>query len=796
MALMRALPLMVLIFLANPIFANGEFGFSVITIDETCNLDNGEIFITITGDTTGVEFSLDGIDYFRTTHFENLPSGDYLVFARSPNCVAPVEPAQIARAPLPTVSIVSECLQGFNLVSITPMVEGGITPFTYSWEGPNSNGSTSEILNMVEPGEYSLTITDRLGCTFSDTLLVDQCCALELECDLDAPVVSCENTFPEVNPVLLDPNSDNELLTMALSDLGITINSGQCGGLNVSVVESEDLPTNCNNDTLYVNREYIISDSGSDHSCLQRLKVANALPIGIDAEAASITVSCDDDIQAAFDNWIASHGGMEFTACSPDSVSLSTIPDMPLLNDGCNEMTEVTFMVVDQCGNSLASIGQFFTSDDESPQINCPENLELLAEDPELEETIAAWRNSVTAIDNCSQPNSFDDFSASLANPCELNEIVVQFVAMDNCENISDCTRTINVISETDNLQCPTELVINCGDAEIDARIISWLSEANSSIGNTISNDFVGLSSDIGCDEPTEVNFSTDTFCDGLLSCLSTIRIIDEQRPEIYCPQILSVTLGEDDLSQRLDTWLLSAEAQDCNTTTISNDFNLLAEDFECSDELPVAFTAVDACGLTNSCTSMIFVENNSDISIICPEPITVICSDPELALIIESHANNISVQSTSDYEISHVMSNTPEEISCENVLTLELETIAIDVCNSEASCFTAIDILPDPQIYIPNVFTPDNDGLNDWFTVYSNESVYVVSSLRIYDRWGSLVFEAFDFPTNEDQEGWDGRIRNIVAADNVFTYHAMIIDSAGNQISRAGTVQILKKSR
>ncbi len=787
---------MALVLVANNIAASSDFSFSATTIDETCDLDNGQIIISAVGDTSGVMFSIDnGITFFRITHFRNLPSGDYLVIGRTANCQPPVQSVQIARAPLPTVSIESNCIDGFNLVTITPTVEGGIRPFTFDWEGPNSN-SMSEILNMVSPGVYRLTITDRLGCTFSDTLNVEQCCALDLECELDAPVVSCENTFSEVDPVLLDPNSENELLTMALSDIGITINSGQCGGLTVSVLESEDIPTNCNNDTLYINREYIISDSGSEQTCFQTLKVANALPIGIDEEAGSITVSCDEDIQIAFDNWISSHGGMEFTACSPDSVAYSTIPDVPLLNVGCNEMTEVTFVVVDQCGNSLSSIGQFFTIDAESPELDCPDNLELAAEDPELEQTITTWRNSASVIDNCSQPDISDNFMASLANPCDLDEIIVQFVAIDDCDNISDCTTNIRVVSENDNLQCPSELVVNCGDTDIEERIAIWLVDANSSLGNAITNDFDGLASEVGCDELTEVIFSTDTFCDGQLSCQSTIRIIDEQRPDINCPPTLMVTLGENDLSQRLDAWLVSAEAQDCNSVSISNDFTLLADDFECSDQLPVSFTALDACGLTNSCESMIVVENNSDISIICPEPITVICSDTDLELIIDNHANNISVQSVSDYEISNIISTSPENIDCESLMSIEVETIATDLCGSQAICFTSIDILPDPQIYIPNVFTPDNDGLNDWFTVYSNESISKVSSLLVYDRWGSLVFEAYDFPTNEDKEGWNGRIRNSPALDNVFTYHAMILDSAGNEISRSGSVQILKKSR
>ena len=66
------LPFLAFLFVFHSGYANGDFSFSVFTINETCDLDNGEIIITVTGDTTGVEFSIDGgINFFNVTHFQN-----------------------------------------------------------------------------------------------------------------------------------------------------------------------------------------------------------------------------------------------------------------------------------------------------------------------------------------------------------------------------------------------------------------------------------------------------------------------------------------------------------------------------------------------------------------------------------------------------------------------------------------------------------------------------------------------------------------------------------------------------
>lgn len=64
-------------------------------------------------------------------------------------------------------------------------------------------------------------------------------------------------------------------------------------------------------------------------------------------------------------------------------------------------------------------------------------------------------------------------------------------------------------------------------------------------------------------------------------------------------------------------------------------------------------------------------------------------------------------------------------------------------------------------DVYIPNMFTPNNDGKNDYFTVYGGVNVKRINKLKIFDRWGELVFEKENLPPNLEPEGWDGSIKN-----------------------------------
>ncbi|MEM1324145.1 MAG: PKD domain-containing protein, partial [Bacteroidota bacterium] len=81
-------------------------------------------------------------------------------------------------------------------------------------------------------------------------------------------------------------------------------------------------------------------------------------------------------------------------------------------------------------------------------------------------------------------------------------------------------------------------------------------------------------------------------------------------------------------------------------------------------------------------------------------------------------------------------------------------------------------------DLYIPNAFTPNNDGNNDHFTVYApTGAVEEVGQFRIFDRWGNLLFEAnADFQPSADQnadqdQGWDGHFNNEPMNSGVYVY-------------------------
>lgn len=101
-----------------------------------------------------------------------------------------------------------------------------------------------------------------------------------------------------------------------------------------------------------------------------------------------------------------------------------------------------------------------------------------------------------------------------------------------------------------------------------------------------------------------------------------------------------------------------------------------------------------------------------------------------------------------------------------------------ITVKDTQQCSLTIPNILisPDCFVFIPNTFSPNEDGNNDFFTVFGDDNfIKIVKTLRIYNRWGALVFEKNNLSINSPELGWHGNYKNEISNDGVYTYYAEI---------------------
>ncbi|GIV29003.1 MAG: hypothetical protein KatS3mg028_0069 [Bacteroidia bacterium] len=91
---------------------------------------------------------------------------------------------------------------------------------------------------------------------------------------------------------------------------------------------------------------------------------------------------------------------------------------------------------------------------------------------------------------------------------------------------------------------------------------------------------------------------------------------------------------------------------------------------------------------------------------------------------------------------------------------------IAENVYGCRDTVYRLLSVNEEFSMYIPDVFTPNGDGLNDVFNVRGAGFVEEGFEMRIYDRWGELIYK-----TNDVNKGWDGMVKGVPAKNDVYVY-------------------------
>ncbi|MBL7903241.1 MAG: gliding motility-associated C-terminal domain-containing protein [Bacteroidia bacterium] len=96
------------------------------------------------------------------------------------------------------------------------------------------------------------------------------------------------------------------------------------------------------------------------------------------------------------------------------------------------------------------------------------------------------------------------------------------------------------------------------------------------------------------------------------------------------------------------------------------------------------------------------------------------------------------------------------------------------------------VEVLLDFNVYIPNAFTPNGDGLNDvFFPVLRGVKRY---EMQIYDRWGALIFA-----TSDPERNWDGTLKGEPCPIAVYTYKLVLLNTIGEEKEFTGTVNLIR---
>jgi len=112
--------------------------------------------------------------------------------------------------------------------------------------------------------------------------------------------------------------------------------------------------------------------------------------------------------------------------------------------------------------------------------------------------------------------------------------------------------------------------------------------------------------------------------------------------------------------------------------------------------------------------------------------------------------------------------------------------------CTDSLVTFVAVDgRIP---VFVPNIFTPNGDGTNDYVAIYANpEQVERILSFQVVSRWGELVWEEYDFPPNDGRIGWDGNLNGLPAGVAAYIWTTEVRLTTGETQRESGTVVLMR---
>ena len=129
---------------------------------------------------------------------------------------------------------------------------------------------------------------------------------------------------------------------------------------------------------------------------------------------------------------------------------------------------------------------------------------------------------------------------------------------------------------------------------------------------------------------------------------------------------------------------------------------------------------------------------------------------------------------------------NTPEQ-------DFVVQLFAIDEKGCLYSDELKVRVLLTSSMYVPNVFSPNEDGINDLIAPSTDPSITMIDYFEIYSRWGEVVYSEKEFVPNQPNFGWDGKMRGEDMQPGVYVYRARAVNKRGQEVLKLGDITLIR---
>jgi gliding motility-associated-like protein len=118
-------------------------------------------------------------------------------------------------------------------------------------------------------------------------------------------------------------------------------------------------------------------------------------------------------------------------------------------------------------------------------------------------------------------------------------------------------------------------------------------------------------------------------------------------------------------------------------------------------------------------------------------------------------------------------------------------------IANSTKGCIDStkvfFEVIPRHNTFAPNAFSPNDDGENDYFTLFCDRGIARIAQFSVFDRWGTELFSVQNALPNSIESRWDGTFRGQQLQEGLFVWRANVEFVDGEKASRSGEVLLLR---
>jgi len=767
------------------------------SVNPSCNgNNNGSISLTTVGGTSPYTYAWS--NSATSEDITNLTVGNYIVTVNDANACSALISSTITEPTALMVSATStpvSCFGGNNgATNVT--TSGGTTGYVFNW----SNGVTTEDLNTIVAGSYTLTVTDNNNCTATRNVVITQ--PNLLSTTISSNNILCNSASTGTVDLMVNGgtipynyNWSNAATTEDLSTLS-------AGGYSVTVTDANNCSAT-NSTTLTQPSALVVSETHLDVLCngaatgmiditatggtgnlsynwsngdnaqdISGVFAGNYTVTVSDANTCSVTQNITIQQPTPFIiglqyNNVACNGGVDGNINL--SISGGTPPYTFDWNNEANteDLTNIAagnyFVIINDVNNCVANANTTITQ---------PNILSLTF----TQTNLSCFNDNKGSIDINTEGGSFpfsynwnDGTNTQDRNNLKAGTYDVTVTDANACQEVIQGIVITNPSEITVNLQITD---IDCGSTNkgnILTQVIGGAGNysfnwSNGSTANQITNQPTGSYSLTVAD----ANGCTQS-ASGFINTLPQLQItslIDQ----LVCVQdrgSIDVTVAGGTTPFNF-SWNTGSTTEDLNNIQPGN-YSLLV---------------TDANGCTISETFNVINTNSFNVNTTGSATITM--GETAILNAVTTGSNQTTYNWTP--AINHTCPNCQSTTVQPGSTTL-YTVIATDTNGCIAQDTVTVKVIADYNIFTPNAFTPNGDGNNDYLQIFGNLAGVKKLDLMIFNRWGEKVYE-----TNDVNFQWDGRFKGDLIESSVLVYVMKIVHLDGyNQKVFKGSITILR---